>query len=66
MVVPTKDAPYSGGMFSSKNMHPIYKVYPYIKIRPLNIADNLMYTLEFQTQRHYPINLSTVAVTSEI
>ncbi len=31
---------------------------------PLNNADNLMYTLEFQSQHHSPTNLSAVAVMS--
>ena len=33
---------------------------------PFNNADNLMYTLEFQTQRYYPINLSFVSILFEI
>lgn len=30
------------------------------------ISKNLMYILEFQTQRHSPINLSPLAIPSEI
>lgn len=57
--------PIGGGMFPSKNMNPIYKGIPYINM-PFNIANNPMYTLEFQTQHHYLINLSPMANLSEI
>lgn len=33
---------------------------------PSNTSKNQTYTLEFQTQRHSPINLSPVAIPSEI
>lgn len=55
-----------GGMFSSKKSNPIYKGIPLYKNTSSNNADNLMYTLEFQMQRHYQSNLSPMAILSEI
>lgn len=63
-----------GVCFHRKYKIPYIRVYPYIKIRlnkhtlpkSPNIFKNLTYILEFQTQHHYPINLSSKAIPSEI
>lgn len=65
MVMISLNVPIEGEYVSIKKQNPIYKIYPYINT-PYNIAYHLMYTLEFQTQRHYSTNLSLVAVLSEI
>lgn len=61
---PNRTYPGEGVCFHPKNRIPYIQVCPYINTAP-NIASNLMYTLEFQTQHHYPINLSPIAVMSK-
>ena len=57
--------PIGGVCFNQKNKIPYIRYTPIYKYAHY-IANNLMYIFKFQTQRHYPTNLSTVAIPSEI